>query len=139
MAVPPSGRRGRGRPFVDARDAPGRRVTDPGRRAPEVRRPRAEVVSGAGVRALVVTNLYPTARRPAYGSFVRDQVEALRALGAEVEVFVFPTGGRNYLRAARTARRRYASGGFDVVHAHFGLCALAARAVPGAPRAVTMH
>jgi glycosyltransferase involved in cell wall biosynthesis len=45
----------------------------------------------------------------------------------------------NYVRAARAARRRYAAGGFDVVHAHFGLCALPARAVPGAPRLVTLH
>jgi hypothetical protein len=29
------------------------------------------------VRALVVTNMYPTPERPPLGSFVRDQVEAL--------------------------------------------------------------
>ena len=91
------------------------------------------------MRALVVTNMYPTARRPAFGRFVADQVDALRALGAEVEVFHFPDGGLNYLRAARSARRRFARARFDVVHAHFGLSALPARAVPGAPRLVTLH
>src|SRR5207244_4351706 len=42
------------------------------------------------VRVLVVTNLFPTARRPALGPFVRDQVEAVRALGgAELELHSF--------------------------------------------------
>jgi teichuronic acid biosynthesis glycosyltransferase TuaC len=91
------------------------------------------------MRALVVTNMYPTAEQPALGSFVRDQVEALRGLGAEVEVFSFAPGGLAYLRAARDARRRYRRHTFDVVHAHFGLSALPALAVPGAPRIVTHH
>jgi teichuronic acid biosynthesis glycosyltransferase TuaC len=93
------------------------------------------------VRALVVTNMYPSAERPYFGVFVRDQVEALRALGAEVVVFSYAPGGVAYLRAARAARRRYGGSGrrFDVVHAHFGLSALPALAVPGAPRAVTLH
>jgi teichuronic acid biosynthesis glycosyltransferase TuaC len=99
-----------------------------------------EVRSRTVVRALVVTNMYPSPERPAFGPFVRDQVSALRALGADVEVFSFPPGGAAYLRAARAARRRYAGDRrFDVVHAHFGLSALAALAVPGAPRAVTLH
>src|SRR3954470_5585450 len=83
--------------------------------------------------------MYPSAQRPALGSFVRDQVEALRALGADVEVFAFAPGGAAYLRAARDARRRFRGSRWDVVHAHFGLTALPALAVPGAPRAVTLH
>jgi teichuronic acid biosynthesis glycosyltransferase TuaC len=104
-----------------------------------VRRPALRVASGPPLRALVVTNMYPSAQRPALGSFVRDQVEALRGLGAEVEVFAFAPGGAAYLRAARDVRRRQGRGPWDVVHAHFGLTALPALAVPGAPRAVTLH
>ena len=37
------------------------------------------------VRALVVTNMYPTPERPEYGRFVLDQVEALRRRG-DVEI-----------------------------------------------------
>jgi teichuronic acid biosynthesis glycosyltransferase TuaC len=45
------------------------------------------------MRALVVTNMYPTAERPPLGSFVRDQVEALRRRGdVEVELFAFGPG-----------------------------------------------
>jgi Glycosyl transferases group 1/Glycosyltransferase Family 4 len=91
------------------------------------------------VRALVVTSMYPSAQRPEMGPFVRDQVEALRALGADVEVFAYAPGGLAHARAVRGARRRAADADWDVVHAHFGLAALAALAVPGAPRLVTLH
>src|ERR687883_527932 len=54
----------------------------------------------------------PSAQDPARGAFVRTQA------------------------AARELRSRR---GFDVVHAHFGLTAWPALAVPGARRAVTLH
>ena len=38
------------------------------------------------MRVLVLTNMFPTAAKPAYGSFVRDQVDDVRALGVDVEV-----------------------------------------------------
>ena len=60
------------------------------------------------MRALVVTNMYPTPERPALGSFVRDQVEALRRRDdVEVELFAFPPGLRATRAAARELRRRY--------------------------------
>ena len=40
------------------------------------------------IRALIVTNMWPSDARPALGSFVADQVAALRADG-EVDVEVF--------------------------------------------------
>src|SRR4051812_15851648 len=90
------------------------------------------------MRALIVTNMWPTASEPALGSFVRDQVDALRELdGVEVEVFAFPPGG--YLRAARALRRLHRRERFDVIHAHFGLTAWPALALRGAPHVVTFH
>jgi glycosyltransferase involved in cell wall biosynthesis len=90
------------------------------------------------MRALVVTNMWPSADAPARGSFVRDQVEALRGRpGLEVEVFAFAPG--DYARATARLRRRYRRERFDVVHAHFGLTAWPALAAPGAARAVTLH
>jgi teichuronic acid biosynthesis glycosyltransferase TuaC len=93
------------------------------------------------LRALIVTNMYPSAAAPARGSFVRDQVEALRRLaGVEVELFAFePGGGFPYPRAARALRRRYRDGEFDVVHAHFGLTAWSGLAIRGAAHVVTLH
>jgi glycosyltransferase involved in cell wall biosynthesis len=93
------------------------------------------------MRALIVTNMYPTPARPALGSFVRDQVEALRRIdGVEVEVFAFDPGNmRAYVHAARDLRRRHGNDIFDVVHAHFGLTAWPASAAHGKAHAVTLH
>ena len=92
------------------------------------------------MRALVVTNMYPTPERPASGPFVRDQVEALRRRGdVDVELFHFPAGTRNYARAARELRRRYGRDRFDVVHAHFGLVAWPALLAGLRPLVVTLH
>ena len=92
------------------------------------------------MRALVVTNMYPTPERPQLGSFVRDQVEALRRRDdVEVELFAFPPGLGEYPRAARELRRRYRGRGFDVVHAHFGLVAWPALLAQLGPVVVTLH
>jgi len=93
------------------------------------------------VRVLVVTSLYPTAAHPERGRFVADQVEGLRALGAEVELFTFEPGGTNYLSAARELRRRHGDSKFDVVHAHHGLGGWTARSLGKrlAPLVVTFH
>jgi glycosyltransferase involved in cell wall biosynthesis len=93
------------------------------------------------VRALIVTNMYPTPERPALGSFVRDQVHALQRTGeVEVEVFAFTPGGvRRYLQAAARLRRRPGLGAFDVVHAHFGLSLWPAFAAGARIHALTLH
>jgi glycosyltransferase involved in cell wall biosynthesis len=100
------------------------------------------------VRALVVSNMLADERHPERGRFVRDQVAALRELGAaagpdgeppRVELFEFAPGARALARAARELRRRYAGERFDVVHAHFGLTAWPALAVRARLRAVTLH
>jgi teichuronic acid biosynthesis glycosyltransferase TuaC len=93
------------------------------------------------MRALVVTNLYPSPRDPARGSFVRDQVVALKRIpGLQVELFTFQSlGSSAYVRAAGAARRRYRGSSFDVVHAHFGLNLWPALAVRGAVHGVTLH
>jgi glycosyltransferase involved in cell wall biosynthesis len=93
------------------------------------------------MRALIVTNMYPSPSHPALGSFVRDQVDALgRIEGVEVEVFAFAPGSpASYARAARDLRRRHRRHRFDVVHAHFGLSAWPALSAPARSRAVTLH
>jgi teichuronic acid biosynthesis glycosyltransferase TuaC len=93
------------------------------------------------MRALVVTNMYPSPERPALGSFVHDQVRALQRLDdLELDVFAFEPGGYSaYTRASRELGRRFRGERFDIVHAHFGLSAWPARAVPARGRAVTLH
>ena len=96
------------------------------------------------MRALVLSNMRPDTAHPERGSFVRDQVAALRRLdGLDVELYEFPPGPRALAFAPRELRRRFphrgAGGGFDVVHAHFGLTAWPALAVPAHARALTLH
>lgn len=92
------------------------------------------------MRALIVTNLFPTAERPRLGRFVLDQVEAMRAQGAEVEVFTFPLGAGAYLPASRRLRAFLRDRDpFDVVHAHYGLCGWVAALAGAGPLVVTFH
>ncbi len=106
------------------------------------------------MRALVLSNMRPDPAHPERGSFVRDQVAALRRLdGLDVELYELPPGAAALARAARElrrtfARRRTGAAGkapdaaderFDIVHAHFGLTAWPALAVPAHARALTLH
>ncbi len=93
------------------------------------------------MRALIVTNMYPSPQRPALGSFVRDQVRALQRIPeVELELFTFEPGSPPaYVKAAAALRRRFGHEQFDVVHAHFGLTAWPAFAARGAAHAVTLH
>ncbi len=93
------------------------------------------------MRVLVVTNMYPSPAMPSFGTFVHDQVEALRAAGVEVDVLAF--NGRestwNYLWAfprywLALLRRHY-----DLVHAHYVLAGIVARAQWGRPLVLTHH
>ena len=93
------------------------------------------------VRALVVTNMWPSDAAPQRGSFVRDQVDALRRRGdVHVDVLPFSPGPRALLRTTATIRRRTRGRPpYDVVHAHFGLSALPALAARRGPVVVTLH
>jgi glycosyltransferase involved in cell wall biosynthesis len=88
----------------------------------------------------MVTNMYPSPERPHLGSFVRDQVDALRRRGdVDLELFAFSPGLRAYPDALRALRRRYRGQRFDVVHAHFGLVAWPALLARLGPVVVTLH
>ena len=91
------------------------------------------------MRVLVVTNMTPDAGAPARGRFVRDQVEALRREGIEVELHSFRVGSRQYPRATRAIRRLLRGGGFDLVHAHYGLVGWCALLAGARPLVVTFH
>jgi glycosyltransferase involved in cell wall biosynthesis len=93
------------------------------------------------MRALVVTNMYPSPALPARGRFVYDQVAALRELPQmDLEVHAFAPGGAGaYLSAVRRLRRRFVGARFDIVHSHFGLTAWPATAVRARAHAATLH
>jgi teichuronic acid biosynthesis glycosyltransferase TuaC len=93
------------------------------------------------MRVLVVTNMYPTPEMPAFGTFVQAQVEALRALGVEIDVFFF--NGRasrwNYLLAFPRFWRTLRRGRYDLIHAHYVLSGVVARAQWGHRVVLTHH
>jgi glycosyltransferase involved in cell wall biosynthesis len=89
------------------------------------------------MRALIVSNMRQDSAHPARGSFVRDQVAALRRIdGLAVDLVEGRPGARGYVDLARELRNRR---GYDVVHAHFGLTGYPALVVRGAKRAITLH
>lgn len=91
------------------------------------------------MKVLVATNFHPDENTPQRGRWVVDQVEALRDLGVEVELFSFPPGRDRYLPAVRTIRKLLKEGDFDLVHAHYGLVGWCALAAGARPLVVTFH
>jgi teichuronic acid biosynthesis glycosyltransferase TuaC len=100
------------------------------------------------VRALVVSNMLADAAHPERGRFVRDQVDALRALGEpelEVDLLEFPPGAPALLGqvasglARRISSRPRGDRPYDIVHAHFGLTAWPALTLRARVHALTVH
>jgi glycosyltransferase involved in cell wall biosynthesis len=95
---------------------------------------------GKGLRILCVTNMWPEGDS-FRGIFVKEQVEALRALGAEVDVEIVAQsrGRKDYLLAAPRIRRRVRRGDYDVVHIHHGMVALSCRFIGRTPRVLGLY
>jgi teichuronic acid biosynthesis glycosyltransferase TuaC len=94
------------------------------------------------MRILAVTNMYPTPAEPWFGCFVKEQLDDLQELGVDVDLVRFDgrPDKRAYIRATREVRSRLRRGGFDLVHAHYGLTgAAAALALPRIPLVTTFH
>jgi glycosyltransferase involved in cell wall biosynthesis len=91
------------------------------------------------MRVLVVTNFTPDAAAPQRGRWVRDQIEEIRRLGVDVDVFSFPRGSGHYIPAALRLRRLLRHESFDLVHVHYGLTAWSALLAGARPLVVTFH
>jgi glycosyltransferase involved in cell wall biosynthesis len=97
----------------------------------------------SGIRLLTVTNLFPAEDDPTYGTFVAEQVEALRAHPGISLVDVLFIDGRKdrlaYARAVPEVRRRAKSRTYDLIHAHHGLAGAVAVCQRRLPVVVTYH
>lgn len=81
------------------------------------------------LRVLMVTGAYPTEQHPHSCTFIKSQVDSLRAAGLEVEV-IHPKPGPVPLRYAIATMNVFfktLAGRFDIVHGHYGLWCLVAR------------
>lgn len=91
------------------------------------------------MRVLVVMNFGADDSAPQRGRWVKDQVEALREEGLEVDLFSFPPGKDQYLPATRRIRREIRTRRYDLVHAHYGLAGWCAWLAGARPLIVTFH
>lgn len=92
-------------------------------------------------RLLVVTNMYPDTQNPDFGTFVHEQVEALRARGLSADVLV--VGGKrrkwSYVEGARRFRRQITAQHYDLIHAHYVFSGVVARLQRTVPLLVSFH
>ncbi len=97
-------------------------------------------MSEAPLRVLAVTNIWPVGES-FRGIFVKEQVDALRRLGVHVDVEVIAQnrGKADYFLAAQRVRRKARHGRYDVVHAHYGMSAFAARFATGVPKVLSLY
>lgn len=91
------------------------------------------------MRVLVADILRPGPGAPQRGSFVRDQIAALRRAGVDAEHAAFPGGKRNYPVAVRGLRKLLGERRYDIVHAHYGLVGWFALLAGARPLVVTFH
>ena len=93
------------------------------------------------MRVLVMTGMWPTAERPEFGSFVRSQVDSLRAYGVEVELLVLDGPRRKliYPKGIPQLRARLAETPVDLVHAHYSYVGAVARTQWRVPIVLTYH
>lgn len=93
------------------------------------------------MKVLAVTAIYPSAEKPAFGTFVRAQVEALREAGVEVDVFVLQ--GRNrklmYPKAIFELRQWLNKTSYDLIHTHYGYVGIVGRTQFRCPVVMTFH
>jgi len=92
-------------------------------------------------KVLVVANLYPHPGAEYFGTFVYDEVQALRKLGVGVDVFYVngKVSKLHYLRAIPPFLRHVRARPYDLVHMHYGLTGLVACWQRRVPLVVTLH
>src|SRR4051794_26998241 len=93
------------------------------------------------IKVLVITAMWPTTQNPAFGSFVRSQVQALQDAGVDVEILLLEGRIRKliYPKGVLELRRCLANSSIDLVHAHYGYVGIVARTQRKVPLVVTYH
>lgn len=79
------------------------------------------------MRVLHITTNYPTPDYPIFGIFVKEQVDSLRALGMDCDVFYCDRRGRGtwmYLTYIPRLWWKILRGRYDIIHCHHALSAL---------------
>lgn len=80
------------------------------------------------MKICMVTNMYPTGDNPAYGIFIKSQIDSIASLGHNIDL-LFIDGRRSrlrYIAAVWRLRRMVKKGNYDLIHAHYGLSGMVA-------------
>ena len=96
------------------------------------------------MRILAVTNMYPTGGAPHSGIFVKQQIEALKGVGLDVDLMIverLQKGMACYLGLCRRVQSRIRDWQPDIVHAMYGgvMADMVTRTVSDRPTIVTFH
>jgi len=93
------------------------------------------------MRVLMLTNMYPTDADRSFGTFVSEQVRALRGLGVEIDVlFVNGRASKlNYALGFERMWRRMRAVRYDLIHAHYVFSGMIARAQWRLPVVQSFH
>lgn len=88
------------------------------------------------MKVLVVTNMYPTAERPYFGIFVKEQIEAIKKYHPDVEYDIYSIVGGgvkgkskwisliNYLKSVWDIDKKLRKSNYDLVHVQYGFSGL---------------
>ena len=76
----------------------------------------------------MVTNMLPTPEDPAFGAFVKSQIDSIAAAGHEVSILRIDgrASKTNYFRAFKDLNAMLLAKKHDIVHAHYGLSGIPA-------------
>jgi len=93
------------------------------------------------MRVLVFTNMFPFPAMPFYGSFVQDEVNALRKAGLEVDVYFIngKSSKLQYFGAPFGLVTRLRNQKYDIIHVHHSFCAFFATMQRTIPVVWTFH
>lgn len=74
------------------------------------------------MRVLLITSMFPVERDQGLGAFVASQIEAIRALGVQVDVEFLDVKRSKWelVRGIIDVRHKVKTGQYDLAHAHFG-------------------
>ena len=83
------------------------------------------------MKILTVTNMWPSAKRPFWGVFIKSQVDSLVAAGVDSTLYEIEgwRSSAEYLKAMARIPRLARELGVDLVHAHYGYSGAAAMGV----------
>jgi teichuronic acid biosynthesis glycosyltransferase TuaC len=93
------------------------------------------------MKVLVLTNMYPSEEKPASGTFVQEQVEALRKEGVDVDVFLVDGSEHklNYFWGIFRLWGWLLKHQYDLIHAHYIFSGIIARTQFLHPVVLTHH